>query len=105
MNRAVGSLGTGVSQVFRADLEALAAERLGQAGRVFHSIIDNHVHICRRPRNAKGPYCESPYENVIDSRGPEGALRRLNDGDERAPFLRHLGGSTSIRSSPPPCRG
>src|SRR3990172_8683733 len=104
MDRAVGSFGTGISQVFRADLEAPAAERFGQAWRVLLAVIDYDIHIRRRPRNAKSRDGKGPDEDMLDSCGPERTLRGLNDRDERAPLRRHLGDSTPIRSCPPSCR-
>src|SRR5438552_7361149 len=53
MHRAMGSLGTSISQVLRARLELPAAERFGQARCIFLAIIDNHIHIRCRPRNAE----------------------------------------------------
>ena len=104
MDGAVRSLGTRISEVLRADLEVLAAERFGQARRVLLAVIDNRIYVRRRSRNAKGRDGEGANEDVINSRGPEGALRRANDGDERSPLRRHLGDSMLIRSYPPSCR-
>ena len=104
MYGAVRSLGARIAQVLRADLEVLAAEGFGQARRVLFAVVDDHIHIRRRPRNAKGRDGEGANEDMVNSRGPEGALRRANDGDERSPFRRHLGDSVSIRSCPPSCR-
>src|SRR2546426_10550686 len=90
-------------KVIGADAKAFAAERLGQAVHPSLSAINNHVHVGRRPRDAKGSHRESAHEKVIHPRCAARPLRRLSDGGEREPLLRHLGGSRSNQSCPPPC--
>ena len=82
VNGTVRFLRERVPKVIGADAKALAAERLGQAVHASLTVVHNHVHVGRRPRDPKGSHCESAHEDVIHPRCTEGPLRRLNDGDE-----------------------